>query len=139
MLQVTASLPQQSNGPANLIKALDSLNQALQSIASQGVVLDAKLTEYVFVPISQVLRISRTVPVRALELCLECISLLLRGGWGGALAPELSGQFLILFTFMAKPSPVENGVSGSSEELQCSALKCISELIFQLSLTSDGR
>lgn len=139
MLQVTASLPQQSNAPANLIKALDSLNQALQSITSQGVVLDAKLTEYVFVPISQVLRISRTVPVRALELCLECISLLLRGGWGGALAPELSGQFLILFTFMAKPSPVENGVSGSSEELQCSALKCISELFLQISRTSEGR
>lgn len=101
--------------------------------------LDAKLAEYVFVPISQVLRISRTVPVRALELCLSCISVLLRTGWGGTLAPELSGQLLILFTFMAKSSSAESGIAASSEELQTLALKCTTELFTESSKTIKGK
>ena len=101
--------------------------------------IDAKLAEYVFVPISQVLRISRTVPVRALELCLSCISVLLRTGWGGTLAPELSGQLLILFTFMAKPSSSESGIAASSEELQTLALKCTTELFTESSKTIKGK
>ncbi|PVI06362.1 hypothetical protein DM02DRAFT_582754 [Periconia macrospinosa] len=139
LLQVTASFSQQGGAPSNLIKALADLVQTLHSINSQGGVLDAKLTEYVFVPISQVLRISQTVPVRALELCLECISLLLRGSWGGELAPELSGQLLILFTFMAKPSSAQSGIPGSSEELQGLALKCMTELFDEISRSSTGK
>lgn len=101
--------------------------------------IDSKLAEYVFVPISQVLRISRTVPVRALELCLSCIYVLLRTGWGSTLTPELSGQLLILFTFMAKPSAAESGVAASSEELQIAALKCTAELFTELSKTTKGK
>lgn len=85
------------------------------------------------------LRISRQVPVRALELCLECISTLLSAGWGGGLEPALSGQLLILFTFLAKPSSTENGISATSEELQSLALKCTSELMTETSRTKQGR
>ena len=88
---------------------------------------------------SQVLRISRQVPVRALELCLECISTLLCAGWGGSLEPALSGQLLILFTFLAKPSSAENGISATSEELQSLAFKCMSELMTQVSRTKKGQ
>jgi hypothetical protein len=102
-------------------------------------VLDAKLTEYAFVPISQVLRISRQVPVRALELCLECIYTLLCAGWGGGLKPALSGQFLILFTFLAKPLSAENGISATSEELQSLALKCMAKLMTEVSRTKQGK
>ncbi|KAF2638603.1 hypothetical protein P280DRAFT_75379 [Massarina eburnea CBS 473.64] len=139
VLQVTANLSQQPGTRAKLVKALSDLISTIQAIISKAGPLDAKLTEYVFVPISQVLRISRTVPVRALELCLECISILLRGGWGGALSPELSGQLLILFTFMAKPTSAESGIAGSSEELQALALKCISELLTEVSRTTKGK
>ena len=85
------------------------------------------------------LRISRQVPVRALELCLECISTLLCAGWGGSLEPALSGQLLILFTFLAKPSSAENGISATSEELQSLAFKCMSELMTQVSRTDKGQ
>ncbi|KAF1961578.1 HEAT repeat protein-like protein [Byssothecium circinans] len=139
VLQVTATFSQQPNARAKLTSALSHLNSTLQLATSKTGPLDGRLTEYVFVPISQVLRISRTVPVRALELCLECILILLKGGWGGALTPELSGQLLILFTFMAKPSSAESGIAGSSEELQTLALKCMSELFIDISQTSQGK
>lgn len=79
------------------------------------------------------------MPARALELCLECISLLLRAGWGGELAPELSGQLLILFTFMAKSSAADSGIATSSEELQSLALKCMGELFTEASRTISGQ
>lgn len=101
--------------------------------------LDAKLVEYAFVPISQVLRLSRQVPVRALELCLECISALLTVGWGGNLDASLAGQLLILFTFLAKPSSADNGIAASSEDLQALAFKSMSELLTETARTSNGK
>jgi len=139
VLQATASLSQRPSARTDLMNALTTLLSTLQTFATKPGTLDSRLAEYVFVPISQVLRISRTVPVSALELCLECISILLRAGWGGALAPELSGQLLILFTFMAKPSSAENGIAGSSEELQTLALRCIGEIFAEISRTSQGK
>jgi hypothetical protein len=102
-------------------------------------VLDTKLTEYAFVPISQVLRLSRQAPGRALELCLECISILLRAGWGGNLGSALAGQLLILFTFLAKPSSAENGITATSEELQTLALRCMADLFTETSRTNQGK
>ncbi|USP77608.1 hypothetical protein yc1106_04882 [Curvularia clavata] len=139
LLQVTASLSQSPIARKDLIEALSDLLATLHALTNQPGLLDAKLAEYAFVPISQVLRISRQVPVRALEICLECISTLLRAGWGGGLEPALSGQLLILFTFLAKPSSAENGISATSEELQSLSLKCISELLTELSRTPRGQ
>ncbi|CAN9339128.1 unnamed protein product [Alternaria alternata] len=139
LLQVTASISQDPGARKELIQALNTLLTTLRSITGSPGLLDAKLTEYAFVPVSQVLRISRQVPVRALELCLECISTLLSAGWGGGLEPALSGQLLILFTFLAKPSSTENGISATSEELQSLALRCASDLMTETSHTKQGR
>ena len=139
LLQVTATLAQKPDGRKHLVDALVRLLDVLETVTTKPGAVDSKLAEYVFVPISQVLRISRTVPVRALELCLSCISVLLRTGWGATLTPELSGQLLILFTFMAKPSATESGVAASSEELQAAALKCTAELFTESSKTAKGK
>ncbi|KAI1507762.1 hypothetical protein L13192_06740 [Pyrenophora tritici-repentis] len=139
LLQVTANLSQKPGARNELTQALFDLLTTLRSVTSRPGALDARLAEYAFVPISQVLRISRQVPVRALELCLECISTLLSAGWGGGLEPALSGQLLILFTFLAKPSSAENGITATSEELQSLALKCMSELMTQVSCTKQGQ
>ncbi|KAH5401487.1 hypothetical protein HBI32_171380 [Parastagonospora nodorum] len=139
LLSVTASLAQSPESRKHLVTALTNLLDTLRTITSKPVALDQKLTEYAFVPISQVLRLSRQVPVRALELCLECISVLLRAGWGGGLEPALAGQFLILFTFLTKPSSAENGIASTSEELQTLALKCMTDLMTDASRTGKGK
>ncbi|KAL1591856.1 hypothetical protein SLS59_010034 [Nothophoma quercina] len=119
--------------------ALTDLLNVLTTVTSRPGTLDTKLAEYAFVPVSQVLRLSRQVPVRALEVSLECISTLLRSGWGGGLEPALSGQLLILFTFLAKPSSADNGIAATSEELQALAFKCIGELLTGVLRTKSGR
>lgn len=138
-MHVTARLAQNPGARKDLIQALTNLLSTLQAITTTPDVLDAKLAEYAFVPVSQVLRISRQVPVRAMELCLESISVLLCAGWGGGLEPALSGQLLILFTFLAKPSSAENGIAATSEELQSLALRCMAELMTEVSRTKQGQ
>ncbi|KAH9866568.1 hypothetical protein J1614_008258 [Plenodomus biglobosus] len=137
VLQTAASIGQNPSAKKHLVQGLTGLLDALQKIKPCAV--DAKLAEYAFVPISQVLRISRQIPVRGLELCLECISLLLQTGWGGGLEPALSGQLLILFTFLAKPSSAENGIAATSEELQALAFLCMAELLTENGRTPHGR
>lgn len=132
-------MAQKPDARKDLVAALTGLHTALQSVTVKPGSLDPKLAEYAFVPISQVLRLSRQVPVRALEVSLECISVLLRAGWGGGLEPALSGQLLILFTFLSKPTSAENGIAATSEELQTLALKCIAELFHQVSSTKKGK
>ncbi|KAI8942024.1 hypothetical protein NX059_000130 [Plenodomus lindquistii] len=137
LLQSTASIGQNPNAKKDLVQGLTNLLTVLQKIQPTSV--DPKLAEYAFVPISQVLRLSREIPIRGLELCLECISILLRTGWGGSLEPALSGQLLILFTFLAKPSSAENGIAATSEELQALAFRCMAELLIENGRTEHGR
>ncbi|KAJ4983559.1 HEAT repeat protein [Stagonosporopsis vannaccii] len=139
VLQATAALAQNPDSKRLLVLALTDLLTAVTAVGSRSGALDARLAEYAFVPVSQVLRLSRQVPVRALELCLDCVLILLRSGWGGGLEPALSGQLLILFTFLAKPSSAENGIAATSEELQALAFRCISELVTQVSLSRAGK
>lgn len=84
------------------------------------------------------LRASKVVPVRALEICLDCLFILLRTGWSGELSPELTGQLLILLTFLANPSSSENGLPATSEELQVLAFRCMAELLTNVAHSHSG-
>lgn len=139
LIQTIASLPQRPNAKRDVTQALTKILNSLQEIATKPDILDAKIADFVFVPLSHVLRVSRNVPVHALELCLDCISILLTSGWKDDLSPELTGQLLILFTFLANPSSAENGLSATSEELQAASLKCMTELIAKASRNIHGK
>ncbi|TKA51799.1 hypothetical protein B0A49_12930, partial [Cryomyces minteri] len=58
----------------DVIDALDEVHRVLNAVTSLQDALDEKLAEYVFFPLSHVLRESQKLPVRALEICLECNS-----------------------------------------------------------------
>ncbi|KAH7117874.1 HEAT repeat protein-like protein [Dendryphion nanum] len=139
LIQIVSSLTQRPNAKKDVVQSLVNLLQTLQVIIEKPDSLDEKLAEFVFVPISQVLRQSQKVPVRALELSLHCISILLRTGWKGNISPELSSQLLILFTFLSNPSSAENGIPATSEELQALAFRCMAELLTEITQNSQGR
>ncbi|KAF2477507.1 uncharacterized protein BDR25DRAFT_338348 [Lindgomyces ingoldianus] len=139
LVQVVANLSQKPTAKKETIQCLVHLLKALQEVTAKPSSLDPKLAEYAFLPISHVLRASQIVPVHALELCLECISILLKEGWKADLSTELFAQLLILFTFLANPSSAENGIPATSEELQAAAFKCMTELLAQVSSTQEGK
>jgi hypothetical protein len=60
-------------------------------------------------------------------------------GWGGSLEPALSGQLLILFTFLAKPSSADNGIAATSDDLQSLAMKCMADLLTETARTQAAK
>ncbi|KAF2201148.1 hypothetical protein GQ43DRAFT_416461 [Delitschia confertaspora ATCC 74209] len=139
--QSAANLLQRPTATARreVTESLNQLLRKLQEVASRPDSLDPKLAEYVFVPMSHVLRASSIVSTRALELCLECLLILFKTGWRTDISPELAGQFLILLTYLANPSSAENGIPATSEELQVVAFKCMAALSTTLASTPKGR
>ncbi|KAI9803283.1 MAG: hypothetical protein M1825_002074 [Sarcosagium campestre] len=124
------ALSYKPNKAANqqLISSLTILFNTLNSITSSGQILDAKLADYVFFPLSHVFRQSKDIPEHAFELALLCLDVLLSKGWTENVADDLAKQLLILLTFTAGGNPTKEKASNSSEELKSAAFKCLSSL-----------
>ena len=123
----------------DVVDSLTRLLTTLKDITTSSDSLDEKLADYVFFPLSHVLRESQNLPVRALELSLHCLSILLRTGWRSRIAPNLGGQLLILLAFLANASSAGKKIPNTSEELQSVAFICLSELFSALAFTQQDR
>lgn len=118
------------NGSSANIKAvterLEDIKTTIQSLtATEPDVFDEKLADYAFFPISHVLKLSQKVPIRCLELSLECISILIAKGWRQHIQPQLATQVVILCTLMAEKKPSGFAFDTSTDELQTAAFQCL--------------
>lgn len=91
---------------------------------------DPKLADYVFFPLSHVLRYNQYIPQSALELSLQCLRILLSDGWKTVLPKELGAQLLILLTLIAGGVPTKSNDASpeTSEELKIVAFNCLEAL-----------
>lgn len=93
-----------------LQELLNQLNGVLEEqIQYDATVLDDKIAEYVFFPLSHLLRQHDTLPVRVIETVIKSTRLLIQHGWKSRISKELSQQLLILLTFIV------GGVPGSEQ------------------------
>ncbi|KAK7530219.1 HEAT repeat protein-like protein [Phyllosticta citribraziliensis] len=125
--QAVLELAANNGNPKQVVGRLSNLLVALREAASTPDALDAKLTDYVFFPLSYVLREREKLPAAAVELTLECITVLLLSGWRSNMNPDLSHQILLLATGFAGGSPGQKATN-SSEELQTAAFRCLDQL-----------
>lgn len=137
--QAALGLAGKAGNSKDVVDSLAQLLTTLKDITTSSGPLDEKLADYVFFPLSHVLRESQNLPVRALELSLHCLSILLRTGWRSRIAPDLGGQLLILLTFLANASSAGKKIPNTSEELQSVAFISLSELFSALAFTQQGR
>ena len=82
-----------------LLKVLRSLSTTTQHNGTTTI-LDKKLADYIFFPLSSVLKQLEKLPLQTKELTFECIGILLKTAWSRDIATELGMQLLILFTFV---------------------------------------
>ena len=68
------------------------------------------------------------MPVRAVEVALQCLDVLISCGWRDKVSPELGKQLLILLSFLAGGSAVEINTQDVNEELGTAAFKCLQSL-----------
>lgn len=113
------------NGPRGSIQAvtghLEDLHKTLSKITAKPNSLDAKLADYVFFPLSQVLKLSQKMSLRCLELSLQCIAILVDQGWRQSIQPQLAAQVVILCTLMAEKKPKGFAFGETTDELQAAA------------------
>ncbi|KAH7061092.1 HEAT repeat protein-like protein [Macrophomina phaseolina] len=119
-----------NGNPKDVIDALKNLLTTLQEgAAAYPQAIDDKLAEYVFFPLSHVLREKQKFPVVALELTLNCLAVLLQTGWRVKVDPALTRQFLILLPVLVSGQTIvtilEGVTDGASIDVQLSAAKAL--------------
>ena len=116
----------------DIITSLESVHETIKTVSGQDDALDSKLADYVFFPLSHIFRDSKDLPVRAVEVALQCLQILISQGWKSQLSSELGKQLLILLSFLAGGSATDTKVKDVNEELSAAAFRCLSSL-FQAS------
>jgi TELO2-interacting protein 1 len=110
---------------------LNQLNGVLEDqIQYDAAVLDDKIADYVFFPLSHLLRQHDTHPIRVIETVIKSLRLLIQHGWKSRISKELSQQLLILLTFMVGGVPGgQQGQTVKPEETLVEGLRALTALI----------
>ncbi|KAF2481765.1 armadillo-type protein [Neohortaea acidophila] len=117
---------------------LETLKYELSSATSPPSTLDPKLAEYAFFPISQVLKVSHKVSLRALELAIQCIAILVDQGWRSKVPAQLAAQLIILCTMLAEKNPKGLGLAESTPDLRAGGFWCLQHLFSVIELGSES-
>jgi hypothetical protein len=100
-------------------------------------VFDEKLADYVFFPLSQILKRRQTYTDRLSELTIKSLRILLEYGWKNTIALDLAKQLLILLTFVAGGVPGKQSTP-APEELLVEVYGGLAALFGDLVNTSGG-
>jgi hypothetical protein len=106
---------------AEVIRALEPVQNVLEDLAGKRL-LDEKLAEYAFFPLSHIFNETQRLPARCLELAVQTLRILVAEGWRQRLSPALGKQLIILLTLIVGGSP------GKAEEKDLPAPKVPEEL-----------
>jgi hypothetical protein len=95
------------------------------------------LADYVFFPLSQILRRKQKYTDNLSELAINCLRILLEYGWRNIIALDLAKQLLILLTFVAGGVPGQES-NTAPEELAIEAYEALAALFRDLARTPGG-
>ncbi|RKF58660.1 TEL2-interacting protein 1 [Golovinomyces cichoracearum] len=98
---------------------------------------DEKLADYVFFPLSQVLRKKQKFTDQLSEQTIKCVRILLEYGWRTSIDLELAKQLLILLSFVAGGKPGKE-ILLAPEELLIETLRALSALFYAVENTRGG-
>jgi hypothetical protein len=120
---------------------LDSTNMLLGTLQKKcqrpDGVFDEKLADYVFFPLSQILRRKQTYTDSLSELTIKCLRVLLEYGWRMGISLDLAKQLLILLTFVVGGVPGQASTP-APEELVIEAYGALAALFRDLGITPGG-
>ncbi|KAI2615440.1 ARM repeat-containing protein [Hypoxylon sp. NC1633] len=96
---------------------------------SDASILDEKLAEYVFFPLSNILRNQQQYPIRLTELTIRCLRVLIQHGWKSKISNDLSHQLLIFLTFVLGGVPGQVRKDRIPEETELETLRTLTSLV----------
>ncbi|CAN8096986.1 unnamed protein product [Discula destructiva] len=110
---------------------LTTLNAILEDqVQYDASVFDEKIADYVFFPLSNLLRDQGAYPIRVIETVIKSLRLLIQHGWKARITKDLSQQLLILLTFIVGGVPgKEDATPPKPEETILEGYKALTVLI----------
>ncbi|KAK5629620.1 hypothetical protein RRF57_005335 [Xylaria bambusicola] len=100
-----------------------------RQILQDASVLDEKLADYVFFPLSNILRNQKEYPIRLTEVTIKCFRNLVEFGWKSKLPKELAQQLLLLLTFIIAGVPGQARQDRIPEETELESFRAIGSLV----------
>ncbi|KAI0976172.1 armadillo-type protein [Xylaria arbuscula] len=123
----------------DLIKVTDDLSELLHRQVSQDAsVLDEKLADYIFFPLSNILRNQQQYPLRLTEATIKCFRILVDYGWKSKLPKELAQQLLLLLTFVIAGVPGQVRQDCIPEETELESFKALASIVKASGLSASG-
>ncbi|KAI0382944.1 ARM repeat-containing protein [Hypomontagnella monticulosa] len=98
-------------------------------ISADASVLDEKIADYVFFPLSNILRNQQQYPIRLTELTIVCLRTLIQHGWKAKIPNDLFQQLLIFLTFIIGGVPGQERKDRIPEETELEALRTLTSLV----------
>ncbi|RYP85425.1 hypothetical protein DL769_000978 [Monosporascus sp. CRB-8-3] len=136
---LTLRSPDKKASAKDLIEIIEDLSVILDGqIAKDSSVLDEKLADYIFFPLSNVLRDQQQYPIRLTEVTIKCLRNLVQYGWKSKISPDLAQQLLILLTFIIGGVPGQDRKDQIPEETELEAFKALSALTRSLGSSATG-
>ncbi|KAG9789456.1 ARM repeat-containing protein, partial [Aureobasidium melanogenum] len=113
-----------------VLLALEPVHDVLQSLGSQDL-LDERLAEYAFFPLTHIFNQSRRLSPHVLEVAVRCVETLVSRGWRDRLLPEMARQLLILMGLLVSQDP-KGQQEPATDELKTASFDCIRAIIVQV-------
>ncbi|KIX98476.1 uncharacterized protein Z520_05777 [Fonsecaea multimorphosa CBS 102226] len=113
----------------SVLLALEQVHRILCSLGEEDL-LDEKLAEYAFFPLTHVFNQSSRISSRGLELAVKCVQILVSRGWRDKLLPEMAKQLLLLMGLLVSRGPDQQN-QPPTEELKIASFECMAVLIRQ--------
>ena len=134
-LMATREIPRQ-------IREIESISKVLQAIPQPDIVLNQSLLQYVFFPLSQILRTEldgRKNDI-LLEKVLQCLLLLIDNAWYQYMTPSLLQQLLTMYTVLLGGSPAlktpTSSLSENTKAVACRSVLCLFQKCQSLELVA---
>jgi TELO2-interacting protein 1 len=108
-----------ASSPLDLQQSLSALQSALLSVDDRNLLTPA-IADYVFFPLSHILRRKDEWTDRVLELTLGCVRLLLESSWSGGLGDQMLEQFCLMFVVIT-----EGKKKSVPEEVKAASVGCL--------------
>ncbi|KAI0408712.1 armadillo-type protein [Xylaria palmicola] len=113
----------------HLLTVTEQLSVLLdRQVSRDASVLDEKLADYVFFPLSNILRHQQEYPIRLAEVAIRCFRILVDHGWKSKLPKELAQQVLLLLTFIIAGVPGQQRPDRIPEETELEAFTALASI-----------
>ncbi|KAI1355833.1 armadillo-type protein [Xylaria sp. FL0043] len=131
--------PDKKASAKELIQVTEDLSALLDRQVSQDAsVLDEKLADYIFFPLSNILRNQQQYPIRLTEVTIKCFRILVDHGWKSKLPKELAQQLLLLLTFIIAGVPGQARQDRIPEETELESFRTLASIVKASGSSSSG-